>query len=50
MELKKVLAILSEKDIEKQRAMIDALPEKEKQAYLKEAEKIRNEAVHKNNN
>lgn len=40
LTLAKMQKILFEEDIEKQRSMVDALPEYEKQALLKEAERI----------
>ena len=44
MTLAKMMKILSEKDPDKKKQMIDALSEKDKEAFLKEAEKIHQEA------
>ena len=44
MNLIKIMSILSEKDHDKQKKMIAALSDEEKQAYLEEAEKLHKEA------
>lgn len=43
LTLAKMMKILNEKDPEKRQQMIDALPEKEKEKLLAEAEKLREE-------
>lgn len=43
----KMYKILKEEDFEKQKKMIDELPEKEKQKLIKQAEKISKHSVKK---
>lgn len=46
----KMYKIIKESDFEKQKKMIDALPEKEKQKLIKQAEKISKYSSKKNEN